>query len=218
MSWSRTLVRIYQSGGNNESSLSTAKSLPLMSANPKVLTKRIWTLFPEQWVRVDGKISAGRKALRHPTSVQRECNPQAKIWKESDEAEWQKQTEVRFWHAQDEASAQKKPSEPTNNESWHRGEISTNRVKWKSRYCTNPKCDNVCWRRTQGKPLNQRPIMMIKCWAQGHLSMMEIGPGCGSRFTLRAICRSRWEKNPPARSQWRPSQTSTSRRPKHLMW
>ena len=41
MSWSRTLERIYQSGGNDESPLSIAKSLPLMTANPKVLTRRI---------------------------------------------------------------------------------------------------------------------------------------------------------------------------------
>ena len=41
MSWSRTLERIYQSGGNDESPLSIVKSLPLMTANPKVLKKRI---------------------------------------------------------------------------------------------------------------------------------------------------------------------------------
>ena len=69
MSWSRTLERIYQSGGNDESPLSIAKSLPLMTANPKVLTKRLYILVPEQWVGIDGKISAGRKALGHPTLV-----------------------------------------------------------------------------------------------------------------------------------------------------
>ena len=41
MSWSWTLGRIYQSGGNDESPLSIAKILPLMTANPKVLTKRL---------------------------------------------------------------------------------------------------------------------------------------------------------------------------------
>ena len=39
MSWSWTLERIYQSGGNDESPLSIAKSLPLMTSNPKVLKK-----------------------------------------------------------------------------------------------------------------------------------------------------------------------------------
>ena len=41
MSWSRTLERIYRSGGDDESPLSIVKSLPLMTANPKVLTKKI---------------------------------------------------------------------------------------------------------------------------------------------------------------------------------
>ena len=41
MIWSQTLERIYQSGGNDVSPLSIAKSLPLMTANPKVLTKRL---------------------------------------------------------------------------------------------------------------------------------------------------------------------------------
>ena len=99
-----------------------------------------WTLdlCPEQWHVVDREKSTRRKALRHPSSIERKCNPLANNVEGIGRNRCSNPSEVCFRRTQDVASAQQKPSEPTNNVSWHRGGVSTNRVKWKPRYCTNP--------------------------------------------------------------------------------
>jgi hypothetical protein len=66
-------------------------------------------------------------------------------------------------------------------------------------------CDDCCWRRTQGKPLNQRPMMVVICWAQAHLSIMEIGPRCNSRSYSQSNVSESIREDPPTIIQWGPS-------------